>query len=130
MGQTIIEKIIARNIGASCVRPGEIVTVHADRVMLDDIMIPFIVEKFKEMGFPEIWDPDKVVLIYDHLVPASQQDDVRHYRVGDAFAAEYGIRNLHRSDGICHQRMTEAGYVKRSGEYDGFQQNDNGQYGD
>lgn len=100
MGQTIIEKIIARNIGASCVRPGEIVTVHADRVMLDDIMIPFIVEKFKEMGFPEIWDPDKVVLIYDHLVPASQQDDVRHYRVGDAFAAEYGIRNLHRSDGI------------------------------
>ena len=43
MGQTIIEKIIARNIGASFVKPGEIVTVHADRVMLDDIMIPFIV---------------------------------------------------------------------------------------
>lgn len=100
MGQTIIEKIIARNIGASFVKPGDIVTVHADRVMLDDIMIPFIVEKFKEMGFPKIWDPDKVVLIYDHLVPASQQDDVRHYRVGDAFAAEYGIKNLHRSDGI------------------------------
>lgn len=112
MGQTIIEKIIARNIGASFVKPGDIVTVHADRVMLDDIMIPFIVEKFKEMGFPKIWDPDKVVLIYDHLVPASQQDDVRHYRVGDAFAAEYGIKNLHRSDGICHQLMTEAGYVK------------------
>ena len=74
MGQTIIEKIIARNIGASFVKPGDIVTVHADRVMLDDIMIPFIVEKFKEMGFPKIWDPDKVVLIYDHLVPASVID--------------------------------------------------------
>ena len=47
------------------------ITVHADRVMLDDIMIPFIVEKFKEMGFPKIWDPDKVVLIYDHLVGQS-----------------------------------------------------------
>ena len=92
-------------------KPGDIVTVHADRVMLDDIMIPFIVEKFKEMGFPKIWDPDKVVLIYDHLVPASQQDDVRHYRVGDAFAAEYGIK-IPQKRWNLHQLMTEAGYVK------------------
>ena len=50
MGQTIIEKIISHNTGASSVSPGDIVTVHADRVMLDDIMIPFIVSKFQEMG--------------------------------------------------------------------------------
>lgn len=112
MGQTIIEKIIAHNIGAASVKPGDIVTVNVDRVMLDDIMIPFIVDKFKEMGFPKVWDPDKVVLIYDHLVPASQQDDTRHFKVGDAFVEQYGIRNIHRSDGICHQLMTEAGYVK------------------
>lgn len=112
MGQTIIEKIISRNVGVRSVKPGDIVTVNVDRVMLDDIMIPFIVDKFKEMGFPKIWDPDKVVLIYDHLVPASQQDDTRHYKVGDAFAKQYGIRHIHRSDGICHQLMTEAGYVK------------------
>lgn len=112
MGQTIIEKIISHNIGAASVKPGDIVTVHVDRVMLDDIMMPFIVNKFNEMGFPNVWDPDKVVLIYDHLVPASQQDDVRHYKVGDAFAEKHGLKNVHRSDGICHQLMTEAGYVK------------------
>lgn len=112
MGQTIIEKIIAHNTGMPSVKPGDIVTVHVDRVMVDDIMMPFIVGKFNEMGFSRVWDPDKVVMIYDHLVPASQQDDVRHYQVGDAFAAQYGIRNIHRSDGICHQLMTEAGYVK------------------
>ena len=54
----------------------------------------------------------KWTLIYDHLVPASQLDDTRHFRVGDAFAARYGMKNVHRSDGICHQLMTEAGYVK------------------
>ena len=112
MGQTIIEKIIAHNIGRESVKPGEIVTVNVDRVMLDDIMMPFIVNKFNEMGFKKVWDPDKVVMIYDHLVPASQQDDVRHYKVGDAFAEKYGMKNVHRSDGICHQLMTEAGYVK------------------
>ena len=111
MGQTIIEKILAHNTGKD-VKPGDIVTVNVDRVMLDDIMIPFIVDKFHEMGFAKVWDPDKVVLIYDHLVPASQQDDTRHFRVGDAFVEQYGIKNIHRSDGICHQLMTEAGYVK------------------
>jgi 3-isopropylmalate/(R)-2-methylmalate dehydratase large subunit len=108
----MIEKIIAHNIGADEVKPGQIVTVDVDRVMLDDIMMPFIISKFEEMGFQKIWDPDKVVMIYDHLVPASQQDDTRHFRVSDAFAEKHGIKNVHRSDGICHQLMTEAGYVK------------------
>ena len=96
MGQTLIEKIIAHNIGREKVTPGEIVTVNVDRVMVHDIFIP----------------PDRMVLIYDHLVPASQIDDTRHFAKGDAFAAKYGVKNVHRSDGICHQLMTEAGYVK------------------
>ena len=111
MGETIIEKIIRHNTGKA-VKPGDIVTVNVDRVMIHDIFIPFVAEKFEEMGFQKLWDPDKVVLIYDHLVPASQQDDNRHFHVGDAFAAKYGMKNVHRSDGICHQLMTEAGYVK------------------
>lgn len=112
MGATIIEKIIARNIGAECVKPGQIVTVNVDRVMIHDIFIPFVASKFEEMGFTRLWDADKVVLIYDHLVPASQLDDARHFQAGNAFAQKYGMKNVHRSDGICHQLMTEAGYVK------------------
>ena len=111
MGETIIEKIIRHNTGKA-VKPGDIVTVNVDRVMIHDIFIPFVAEKFEEMGFQKLWDPDKVVLIYDHLVPASQLDDTRHFHVGDAFAEKYGMKNVHRSDGICHQLMTEAGYVK------------------
>ncbi len=111
MGETVIEKIIRNNVGHA-VTPGDIVTVNVDRVMIHDIFIPFVAEKFEEMGFQKLWDPDKVVLIYDHLVPASQLDDTRHFHIGDAFAEKYGMKNVHRSDGICHQLMTEAGYVK------------------
>lgn len=64
------------------VKPGDIVTVNVDRVMIHDIFIPFVAEKFKEMGFTKLWDPDKVVLIYDHLVPASQLDDTRPFPCG------------------------------------------------
>lgn len=112
MGNTLIEKIIMKNIGADHITPGEIVTVNVDRVMIHDIFIPFVAEKFKEMGFTKIWDPEKVVLIYDHLVPTSAVEDVRHFKIGDQFVKEYGLTHVHRSDGICHQLMPEMGYAK------------------
>mgnify|MGYP001196952610 CR=1 FL=1 len=99
MGQTMIEKIISRNVGVDSVFQ----TVNVDRVMIHDIFIPFVAEKFEEMGFTKLWAPDKVVLIYDHMVPASTTDDIRHFKIGDAFAKKYGMKNVHRSDGICHQ---------------------------
>ncbi|MCI9135413.1 MAG: 3-isopropylmalate dehydratase large subunit [Lachnospiraceae bacterium] len=111
MGRTMIEKIIERNT-KQAVKPGDIVDVSVDRVMIHDIFIPFVAEKFEEMGFTRLWDPEKVVLIYDHLVPASQVDDTRHFREGNAFVEKYGLTHVHRSDGICHQLMPEAGYVK------------------
>lgn len=111
MGQTVIEKIIGNKVGHA-VKPGDIVTVPVDWCMVDDIMAPFCIKKFEEMGFTKVWDPDRVVLIYDHFLPATQIDDSRHFREADAFADKYGIKNIHRTDGICHQLMTEAGYVK------------------
>lgn len=112
MGHTLIEKIVMKNTGAENVQPGQIKTVNVDRVMIHDIFIPFVVDKFKEMGFSKVWDPDKVVLIYDHLVPTSAVEDVRHFKIGDAFVKEQGLKNFHRADGICHQLMPEMGYAK------------------
>ena len=111
MKHTLIEKVIGNKVGHD-VRPGDIVTVDVDWCMVDDIMAPFAIQKFEEMGFKKVWNPDRVVLIYDHFLPATQTDDSRHFREADAFADNYGIKNVHRTDGICHQLMTEAGYVK------------------
>ena len=74
MGKTVIEKIIEHNTGKE-VKPGDIVTVNVDRVMIHDIFIPFVAEKFKEMGFEKLCDPVYVVLSYDQLVPAFQLVD-------------------------------------------------------
>ena len=112
MGHTLIEKIIMKNTGLDTVSPGQIVTVNVDRVMIHDIFIPFVAEKFKEMGFTRVWDPDKICLIYDHMVPTSAVEDVRHFQIGDAFAAEQRLTHVHRTDGICHQLMPEMGYAR------------------
>ena len=109
MGETIIEKIIRHNTGKA-VKPGDIVTVNVDRVMIHDIFIPFVAEKFEEMGFQKLWDPDKVVLIYDHLVPASQQDDILGHDILRKFSIDhnlYGFRNLD-PHGSCSQ---DAGHL-------------------
>ncbi len=108
---TLIEKIIAHSAGQTEVSPGEIVTVRPNRVMIHDIFIPFVADKFKQMGFTKVWSPESVVLVYDHLVPAAVADDVRHHKIGDAFAAEQSLPHVHRADGICHQLMVEKGYV-------------------
>jgi len=111
VGYTITEKIIMKNTGKTTIKPGDLTTVNVDRVMVHDIFIPFVVSKFNEMGFDKVWNPDKIVLIYDHLVPTSFIEDSRHHKIGDQFAAAHGIRAVHRADGICHQLMPELGYV-------------------
>lgn len=111
MGHTLIEKIIMGNVGAASVSPGEIVTTKPDKLMIHDIFVPFVAQKFEEMGFKKIQNPACVVLVYDHLLPTATIDDVRHFAAGNTFAQKYGIEKVHRSDGICHQLMVEAGHV-------------------
>lgn len=112
MGMTLVEKITAARTGKQTVEPGEILFVNVDHVMIHDLFAPFVIEKFRDMGFERVWDPDKIALIYDHLVPASFVEDSRHHRVADAFAADQGIGKVHRSDGVCHQLMPEMGYAR------------------
>lgn len=111
MGYTFVEKLLMKNTGKSSVKPGELLTVNVDRVMVHDLFAPFVIEKFKEMGFEKVWDTKKIVFIYDHLVPTSFVEDSRHHKITDRFALEQGINNVHRSDGVCHQLMPELGYA-------------------
>ncbi len=112
MKHTIFEKILLAHCSELDIAVGDIVEVDIDRVMIHDFFTPFCFQKFKEMEFPRVFDPDKIVLIYDHLIPTTFIDDCRHHRITEEFAAEHHIRNVHRSDGVCHQLMHEQGYVK------------------
>jgi len=111
MKHTLFEKILMRHTGRSAITPGEIIETAVDRVMIHDFFTPFCFAKFEEMGFTRVWDPEKIVLVYDHLVPTSFVSDSRHHKIGDEFARKHGITRVHRADGVCHQLMPELGYV-------------------
>ncbi len=70
MPQTLVQKIIARAAGLPEVAPGDIVTVKVDLAMIHDSGGPRrVAPRLKELGVG-VWDPDKVVVVSDHYVPA------------------------------------------------------------
>ena len=71
MGMTIGEKIIARAAGLDKVKPNDIHTVTLDRMMSNDGTTHLTVDMYNnQLQNPSVADPDKVVFIMDHNIPA------------------------------------------------------------
>lgn len=70
MSATLAEKILARACGRETVRAGEILTAKLDLLMMHDSGGPRRVASRLEKLGAKVWDPDKVVVVSDHFVPA------------------------------------------------------------
>ncbi len=107
MGMTIGEKIIARAAGVDIVKPNDIHTVTLDRMMSNDGTTHLTVDMYNNLlKHPQVADPDKVVFIMDHNVPAENSKTAEAHRKMRNFAFEHGIR-LYEGQGVCHQIMME-----------------------
>jgi 3-isopropylmalate/(R)-2-methylmalate dehydratase large subunit len=74
-------------------------------------------EVYKGTGLEaKVWDPTKIVIIFDHRVPAESSKTATNQRKIREFVAKQGIPNFHdiRGDqgGICHQILPENGYIR------------------
>lgn len=112
MGATLAEKIIARAAGRERVRPGEIVTCRVDLAMMHDSGGPRRVAPMLERLGARVWDPDRVVLVTDHYVPAVDAESAAILRLTRRWAAEAGIARFHDMEGICHVVLPERGHVR------------------
>ncbi|MGC9434577.1 MAG: 3-isopropylmalate dehydratase large subunit [Methanomicrobiales archaeon] len=110
MDATVAEKIFSR----TCRRPvaaGEVVMAPVDAAMMHDITGPLAVEAFVEMGGERVYDPDRIILLFDHQIPADSIRAAEMQRDMRAFAREQGIHNYDLREGICHQVAVEMGRV-------------------
>ena len=112
MGHTLAEKIIMKHIGGKSVKPGDLVVVEPDCVVIHDIYTAFLQDKMKKMGLTKVWNTDKIVIMHDHLMPACLEGDPRSLEAGYELVKEYGIRHFHATGGIVHQLVPELGYSK------------------
>jgi 3-isopropylmalate/(R)-2-methylmalate dehydratase large subunit len=110
----IIEKILADASGKQQVSPGEIVEANIDAAMIHDLTGPLAIKSFREIGAKKVWDNNKVIIILDHLVPASSIISANLHRIVRNFAEEQNIQNFYDvgRGGVCHQVMPEKGHVR------------------
>ena len=111
MGMTISEKIIAKACGRESVRPGEIVTCQVDLAMIHDSSGPRRqAPRLEELGV-KVWDPDKIVCLTDHYVPAVDALSAQILKLTRDWCAEQGITNFYDMQGICHIVLPERGHL-------------------
>ena len=110
----IIEKILANASGKQQVSPGEIIEANIDVAMTHDLTGPLAIKSFREIGAKKVWNNQKVVVILDHLVPASSVISANLHKIVRNFAEEQNIKNFYDvgRGGVCHQVMPEQGHVR------------------
>lgn len=112
MGYTIAQKILARASGEEHVDVGQIVSARVDRAMSHE-NAKLVSQTFKELGVDHVWDPDRIVLLFDHRTPANNIKTATAHKDVRDFAASMGLPNfLGEREGICHQVMVEMGFVR------------------
>jgi 3-isopropylmalate/(R)-2-methylmalate dehydratase large subunit len=109
MGQTIAEKIFSKSVGRF-VTAGEFVEAAIDVAMIHDITGPLAVKTLYEIK-DRVWDRTKVIMLFDHQVPADSIDAAVNHLELRKFAKQEGILNYDVQEGVCHQVMVEKGHV-------------------
>lgn len=112
MGYTFAQKLLAKKTGQSEVKVGQIVTVRPDRLMTHD-NTSAIVSKIKDdLSVYGVADPDMLVIIIDHVVPASDEKTATGHKRIREFVSKYGIKNFYDlGEGICHEIMVAKGHA-------------------
>ena len=112
MAMTMAEKILAKASGNKESEAGEIIMANIDVAMTHDLTGPLSVESFEKIGLKEVWDPEKIVIIFDHQVPADSIDAANNHMIMRKFVKEQGIDNFYDvREGVCHQVLPEKGHV-------------------
>ncbi len=113
MGMTLAERILAKAAGLGHVTAGEFVVAEIDLAMTHDIFAAQVFDLLGESGVRGVFDPDKTVVVIDHLVPAPTAEAAAiHRRIRD-HVSQLGISAFYDAgEGICHQLLPEKGHVR------------------
>lgn len=108
MGQTITEKILAAHSGQTEINPGDIVMADLDLVV--DLDIVFGITDGHQTP-TRVFDPDKIVVVADHTVPAPSIAAANAMVRMRQFVDRFGIEKFYAEGrhGIAHVILAEDG---------------------
>ncbi|MBN1225170.1 MAG: 3-isopropylmalate dehydratase large subunit, partial [Candidatus Aminicenantes bacterium] len=110
MGKTLSEKILGIK-AAKEVRAGDVVTVSPDYVLSHDNSAA-IIKEFQKLGVDKVRASRKIVIVLDHVVPASEEKYAQNHKTIREFVTMQGIVHFFDvNNGICHQVFSEEGFA-------------------
>lgn len=113
MPQTLVEKIIAKNLISGEAREGEFVKIRIDRLLCHEVTTPPALEMLEKRGISKVFDADKIVVTPDHFVPAKDEKSAMLAKKLDEWVRKTGIKNYYPigKHGVCHTIFLENGHV-------------------
>ena len=110
MGRTFSEKVLGAKAGKG-VKAGEIVTVRPDYILSHDNSAA-IIREFRKLEMERVKSAGKIVIVLDHVVPASAEKYAQNHKDIREFVEEQEIPHFFDvHHGICHQVFSENGFA-------------------
>lgn len=107
----ITEKILSKKAGKE-VNPGEIIEVDVDLAMSHDGTSPPAIKTFEKVA-DKVWDPEKIAIVFDHVIPANIIGSAEFQKVARDFVKKQNITHHYtHGEGICHQVLPEMGLIE------------------
>lgn len=120
MGQTLVEKIVSRQVGRDVQAGEKIERLPITKLFFNDVIGPPAIKGFlenfndlfeKHGTTPQVFDPKRVYFIPDHSVPPFAVSVAEGIDLMEEFAKTRGITCYKEGDGIEHVVLIEDGQI-------------------
>jgi 3-isopropylmalate/(R)-2-methylmalate dehydratase large subunit len=112
MARTLAEKILLAHADADDIVPGDFVMVRCDIVMANDLGGPHAARELVKMGVDRVFDPSRVVIVADHLMPAKDIRAAELLKTLKEWCDRQGVTYYDQGrGGIEHTVLVEEGWV-------------------
>jgi 3-isopropylmalate/(R)-2-methylmalate dehydratase large subunit len=109
---TLAEKILLAHCDADEIAVGDLIMVRCDVVMANDVSGPVAFRAMEEMGVQKVFDPDKVIMVADHFMPAKDAVSAGLQKRLKEWSEAQGVHFYDQGrGGIEHTVMVEEGFV-------------------
>ena len=109
--KTLAHKLISVASGVPSIATGDIVICKVDLAMIHDSGGPRRVKPILERLNRSVWDKDKVVVVTDHYVPATNAETQAIQALTKEWVREQDIEKFYDEQGICHVVLPERGHL-------------------
>jgi 3-isopropylmalate/(R)-2-methylmalate dehydratase large subunit len=113
MGMTMTEKILAAHSGRDAVHAGEFITAKVDLVFANELSGIVALRVLREWaGFERVFDPDRVVFVFDHFTPNKDISTATIVKELREELDHYGVKYYESGrNGIEHVLLPELGLI-------------------